>query len=191
MALVLVTRSATAPAHPYDGQVWVDLSGPIPSLKVYDAGNTSWLAQDETADLTNIVGTEPLDTTATTLIGAINEAFATAGGGFETSGTVLGTMEIDQHGVNVPVGDNAPVACSVGAPAAGDHFIVVSGSEQAHTITTINGAPFVGMGAGMSAGKLVATFSGALTDKLECVKGMADNWQVITASGVTFTVDPV
>lgn len=52
MSLILVTKSTTAPAHPYDGQVWVDTTT-VPVVKVYDAGNTTWITLDAAdADVT-------------------------------------------------------------------------------------------------------------------------------------------
>lgn len=192
MSLILVTKSTSAPANPYDGQVWVDTTS-VPVLKVYDAGNTAWKSVAADAQLDDITGVlADLDTTTKTdLVAAINEAFALAGGSFDVTGTVMGTLQIEQHGVNVPIGNNAAVACSVGQSAPGDHFIVLSGSNYAHTITTINGCPFKGMGAGYTTGKRVATFSGAATDKLECVYDtLNEHWQVISVSGVTFSVDP-
>jgi hypothetical protein len=43
MGLVLVNRSATAPANPYDGQLWVDTAGTGTVVKVYNAEAEGWL----------------------------------------------------------------------------------------------------------------------------------------------------
>lgn len=49
MSLVLVTKSATAPANPYDGQMWIDTTG-VPTLKIYDKGGSDWLVSNAVSE---------------------------------------------------------------------------------------------------------------------------------------------
>lgn len=54
MSLVLVTKSATPPTNPYNGQVWIDTTGGAAALKVYNTQTVSWVQYDPLDDDANM-----------------------------------------------------------------------------------------------------------------------------------------
>lgn len=93
MGLVLVNRSATAPANPYDGQLWVDTAGTGTVVKVYNAVAEGWLV------LT------PLASTATLASGVQQEAIADlsvayAAGDLDTEDEIIAAINATNGAIN-------------------------------------------------------------------------------------------
>lgn len=129
MSLVLVTKSTSAPSNPYDGQVWVDTTS-VPVIKVYDAGNTTWIVQGASSEVEVALDAHGIEVTA----GVLSLTPVAADKDLELSGNGTGNVNLkggwEIEGVVV-----APTAAQLNAQCGytannGIHQIILPGAVE-------------------------------------------------------------